>query len=501
MEKLEEERVLLERLKILEKENERLKAEIKKFHSAVEYSPATIVITDLNGKIEYSNPGFTEITGYSVEEAMGENPRILKSGYHDREFYTQLWNTISSGEVWSGEFYNRKKNGEFYWEMAHIGPVKDDDGKITNYVAIKYDVTKKIESEQYIKSITSAIPELIFVMNEEGRFIDVFIADEMMLQYVKKKYMGKLVQEALPSPLAEKLMELISQTITSKSKGVIEYEFETNLGMTWFQGRSAPMDIKLNDKKCIILAAYDITSRKENEQKLLELNATKDRFFTIMAHDLRNPFGAILGSSELLSETLSRSANHDAYHLAKHITKSAELTFDLLENLLQWARSQTGGLNFKPQKIILCELVESTINLLENQAFGKEVNLLQSVPKTIIVHADLNLVRTILRNLVSNAIKYTPQGGNVNVSAIESGDFIQITVSDNGVGIPPEVLDRLFRIDSKYTTSGTNNEKGTGLGLILCKEFVELNGGKIWVESTVNKGSQFSFTLPRRKVN
>lgn len=500
MENLEEVSLLLEKIRQLEQENERLKAEIKKFHSAVEYSPATIVITDIKGKIEYTNPGFTEITGYSVDEAIGKDPKILKSGYHDTEFYADLWNTISSGKVWSGEFYNKKKNGDYYWELAHIGPIKDDNGKTISYVAVKYDITKEVESEQYLNSITSAITELIFIIDEDTRYVDVFIADDTVRQQIRNKYIGKFIKDFLPEPLVDELTQLINRTITTKSKGVLEYELETPSGISWFEGRSAPLAIKLNDKSCIILAVYEITDRKANEQKLVELNITKDKFFTIIAHDLRNPFGAILSSSQLLSESLSNSENNDAYQMAKQIAISAEHTFDLLENLLQWSRSQTGRLNFKPQKIVLYELVGSTLELLENQAFNKQINLNEAIPKHMIVYADLNLSKTILRNLVSNAIKYTTSGGKINVLASDSDDFVRITVSDTGVGIPPDSLNKLFRIDSKYSTAGTNNEKGTGLGLTLCKEFVELNGGKIWVESQINRGSQFTFTLPKHQL-
>jgi len=329
--------------------------------------------------------------------------------------------------------------------------------------------------------------------------MDVFIADESIMQQVKDKYLGKLLREVLPIPLANKLMQFISGTISTNSKQTIEYEIETDSGMGWFEGTSAVLDIKINDKKCIILAARDITERKKNEQELFQLNATKDKFFTIMAHDLRNPFGAILSFSEMLSESLEQNGVSEAVQIAKHIHSSAELTFDLLENLLQWARSQTGRIVFKPQKFILYELIGKTVDLLSSQAISKEVILVHLIPKNMVVFADLNLTKTVLRNLISNAIKYTPAAGKVKLTATENDDFVQINVSDSGVGIPPDGLKKLFRIDSKYSTEGTNKEKGTGLGLILCKEFVELNGGKIWVKSEAGKGSEFSFTLPKRR--
>ena len=182
--------------------------------------------------------------------------------------------------------------------------------------------------------------------------------------------------------------------------------------------------------------------------------------------------------------------------MAEIIHNAALLTFDLLENLLQWARAQTGRLQYKPQKFILSQLVENTIKLTESQAMNKQLTLINNIPENMVVFTDLNLLKTLFRNLINNAIKYTQPGGKVSVEAIKIPGFVQVTVSDTGVGIPPQGIEKLFRIDTLYSTAGTNNEKGTGLGLILCKEFVELQGGTLWVESELDKGSKFIFTIP-----
>lgn len=494
---MEDRDFLLERIKQLEQENEHLKNENKKLLSAVQYSPATIVITDLAGNIEFTNPGFTEITGYTYEEALGSNPRFLKSGHHDADFYKLLWSTINSGKVWQGEFYNRKKDGEYYWEQAHIGPIKDEQGNITHFVAIKFDITKKVESENYLKAITSAIPELIFVMDEDGRYVDIIIADTESLNYVKEKYLGKTVDEVLSASLAAKLKKLIASTMETGSNQIIEYEFENATGNIWFEGRSALLPIKLREKKCVIIVARDITYRIQAKQDLIELNAAKDKFFTILAHDLKNPFWAILSFSEMLTERLKDDPDKETVQIAKHIKSAAEVTFELVENLLNWARSQTGKIEFKPRKFLLHELIDSTVKLMESQALNKQVELVEEVPQHLLVFADLNLTKTILRNLLNNAIKYTPSTGNVKVSAVVSGNYIEVCVTDSGCGISPEAMAKIFRIDAKHSTLGTNYERGTGLGLILCKEFVALQGGKIWVESEVGVGSKFYFTLPQ----
>lgn len=491
---------LIRKIDQLEREITLLKSENKKLLSAVHYSPATIVVTNKNGIIEYANPGFFQITGYTEEETIGLNPKILKSGLHPREFYEDLWNTIISGNVWEGEFYNRKKNGEYYWEQAHIAPIKDDNGEITHFVAIKFDITKKIESENYLKTVISAIPELIFMMDEDCRYVDVLKSDEAQIDYVKNKYIGKSIDEMLPAKAADKLRCFISSTLETGENQIVEYELTSSEGTKWFEGRSSLLPIKRDGEKCVIVVARDITYRKHSEQNLKQINAAKDKFFTILAHDLKNPFWAILSFSELLAKNLKESGDLESFQIAKHIKNAAENTYELVENLLHWARSQTGKIEFKPRKFLVHELTLTTIQLIESQAFNKQIQISDEVPKNLLVFADLNLSRTVLRNLLSNAIKFTPNQGMVKVSAAEKEGFIEICVSDNGEGIPPVGLQKIFRIDEKYTTLGTNNEKGTGLGLILCKEFVEKQGGQIWVESEVGSGSKFFFTLPQKAV-
>lgn len=488
--------LLQKRIQLLEQENEQLRAENAKFFSAVENSPATIVISDRQGNIEYANPGFTEITGYTPQEVLGQHTRILKSGEHDGEFYKNLWGTIVSGKVWRGEFYNRKKNGEYYWEQAHIAPIKNNKGEITHFVAIKFDISRKKESEQYLNTIINAIPDLIFVVDQEGTFIDVMASDAILLRLAQQQLKGKSLNKIFPDAVASHLLELVHKTITHNTKQVLEYEIDSPSGPQWFEGRSAPLGIMVGGKKCTVVAARDITYRKKTEQALKELNATKDKFFTILAHDLKNPFGAILTFSGMLPESITNRDLEEAIQISKLINSSAHHTYNLLENLLDWARSQTGKLVYHPERMRLDELVNNTIGLLESQALGKQVLLVNKIPEGTDVYADPNMLKTIIRNLVSNAIKFTGPAGKVKVQAAQMDNFMEIVVSDTGVGILPEVQEKIFQLDSKFISKGTAEETGTGLGLILCREFVEKHGGKIWVESEVGKGSRFKFTLP-----
>ncbi len=235
--------------------------------------------------------------------------------------------------------------------------------------------------------------------------------------------------------------------------------------------------------------------------ELEKANETKDKFFSIIAHDLKSPFSSILGFSELLHENFEEFDVTEQKEFINHIFQSARNTYKLLENLLLWSRSQRGRIDFKPEKENLYLLIVETIKILDQTAASKSITLKDDIPEDIFVYADIDLFSTILRNLVSNAIKFTPKGGEVTITARSASDdenqhYTEISVKDTGVGISQEKQSLLFKISKNITANGTENETGTGLGLILCKEFVEMHNGKIWAESEPGKGSTFCFTLP-----
>ena len=237
----------------------------------------------------------------------------------------------------------------------------------------------------------------------------------------------------------------------------------------------------------------EIWNQREN---LRQLNNTKDKLFSIIAHDLKNPFNAIIGFTEFMIEKNSEYDEEKRLKFLNIIKKSAANTSDLLENLLNWANFQRGELEFTPEKIELINEVTNVISLVEVQAINKNIKIENNVESGIYVEADLNMLNTILRNLISNAIKFTEANGEIQISVSINSNFAKITVKDNGVGIAQSNIDNLFSIEVKNPSVGTANELGSGLGLILCKDFVEKHGGKLWVESSVNEGSEFKFTLP-----
>jgi signal transduction histidine kinase len=240
----------------------------------------------------------------------------------------------------------------------------------------------------------------------------------------------------------------------------------------------------------------DTTELKLYEKKLLRLNADKDRFISILAHDLRSPFNSILGFLGLLIDDLHHYDIQTIEDHIKIINTTAKTTYNLLEDLLSWALAQTGKFPFRPQKLSFIEICDNVIEVLEPNALAKEITINHYAAEEIFLFADADMLKTILRNLISNAIKFTHKKGRIAVIAEVNQNQAKITVKDNGIGIRNEVLNKLFDTSQVITTEGSASEKGTGLGLLVCKEFVEKHGGKIWVESQVAKGSDFMFTIP-----
>jgi len=240
-------------------------------------------------------------------------------------------------------------------------------------------------------------------------------------------------------------------------------------------------------------------SLKENEIRLHELIATKDKFLSIIAHDLRNPFNTIVGFSELLLGKIKSKDYADSEEFARNILTSSCNTLNLLTNLLEWAKSQTNKIALNPEYFDISLLIDEIVKFSIESANHKQISISKVMPTDTMVFADRRMIGTIIRNLLSNAIKYTDISGKIIIYVNNISQGITVEIKDNGVGIGIEKMNKLFRIDQSTSTRGTRNEKGTGLGLILCKEFIDKHGGKIQVKSEVGTGSIFSFTIPSRK--
>ena len=249
-----------------------------------------------------------------------------------------------------------------------------------------------------------------------------------------------------------------------------------------------------NDEKT--KRAEELTIAHKELEQLVQLNNDKNLFISILAHDLRSPLGVLLGLSDLLTENIRQFNIDKIEKLVNEINQSAQNTFTLLQDLLKWSRVQSGKIPFEPQNLSFTDIYKDIIKILNPNAVAKNITINYSLADEINVFADVDMLKAVLRNLVSNAIKFTNNGGAININAEVNSGNVTISVSDNGIGIEPESLTKLFDISKIHTTTGTAKEKGTGLGLLLCKEFVEKHGGKIWVESECGKGSIFYFNIP-----
>ena len=262
--------------------------------------------------------------------------------------------------------------------------------------------------------------------------------------------------------------------------------------------------ISIGTEDVLYSIIIDVTEKRnllneviKKNKELEELNKTKDKFFNIIAHDLKNSFNTILAFSEMLSDDNFNKQEEFFKTLVTIINSASWQAFKLLENLLEWSRAQTGRINFEPSQIILKDILTETIGLLSSTSKQKEIKIENFVPKNCEIFADRNMLTTIIRNLINNAIKYTKRGGVIQINASDNDREVEISVQDNGIGMNRETLSKLFRIDERNSKLGTEREGGTGIGLILCKEFVEKHQGKIWAESEINKGSKFIFTIPK----
>ncbi len=363
-----------------------IEKEILSLSTAITQSPASVVITDLDGNIEYVNQKFTEVTGYTYEETIGKNPNILKTEHTTSEDYKELWETITSGKTWRGEFLNKRKDETHYWELASISPIIDKKGNIIKYLAIKEDITERKKTE------------------------DALI---------------------------------------------------------------------------------------KSEKELSQANATKNMFFSVIAHDLKGPISSFMQLLSLLKENFNDISNNEKLDYLNILTQLSSKTNSLLEDLLLWAQIQMNTLEFSIKSVNLKTLIQNPIGIVEEKAREKNIKIKTQIDD---VNVDINAasIKTVIRNLLSNSIKFSHKNSQITINSriIQDNNTIEISIKDNGVGIPKENIDKLFKIETSFSTYGTEKEKGTGLGLILCKELVEKNGGTIRVESKKDSGSTFFFTLP-----
>jgi two-component system sensor histidine kinase/response regulator len=357
----------------------------------------------------------------------------------------------------------------------------------------------ELAENKYV-SLYDFAPSGYFTLNKEGDIMELNLAGAKMLGSKRKDIINRRFTDFIAGITRNAFNDFLAKTYNGLSQVSCEVVFITDSGTTLYAILSGSLAGDTNH--CLITAA-DITGLKlaekkieSSNEKLLTLNATKDKFFSIIAHDLRSPFSSIMGYCEVLVEQVREKNYNGIENNAGIILQASGQAMDLLMNLMEWARSQTGRIEFSPMNFELDDLINENLNMFGDIAGQKSVSIKKVFPDNIRVFADKPMISTVLRNLISNAIKFTGHGGEIIISTENRPKEIVVSVSDNGAGISRDRIEKLFRIDQSDSTPGTDNENGTGLGLILCKEFVEKHGGRIRVQSEEGKGSIFTFTLP-----
>jgi len=344
---------------------------------------------------------------------------------------------------------------------------------------------------------------MALVLHETGEFLEVNYSVLESTGYTKEEFLNLSYWDLTPREYEQQEIEQLDTLNKTGHFGPNFKEYIRKDGSRYPLSISGALFEDIDGRKVVWGIIEDLSDRREQEliiknqnEELLRLNAAKDKFFSIIAHDLKNPFSAIIGSSELLLSRVDKNDIQEIDKYAKIINQSSKKALDLLLNLMEWSQIQTGHMRYVPEYFDLKFLVEEAIELLGCNAEEKSIFIQNNIAERTMVHADKTMISIVLRNLISNALKYTNLNGLVQISSKKQERELIISINDNGVGIAKELLDKLFQIDGVISTPGTQKEKGTGLGLILCQEYLEKNKGKIWVQSEVNEGTTFYFSLP-----
>ncbi|NOY51488.1 MAG: PAS domain S-box protein [Chlorobi bacterium] len=482
--------------------------DVLKVVAAVEQSNSSVVITDINGDIEYVNPFFKKLTGYDLEEVVGKNPRVLKSGNTTKREYEALWKTISSGRNWKGKFLNKKKNGEEYWESAVIAPVKDINGAIINYIGIKQDITLQVLAEKHLelsekryKSLIHDSETIMVVFDPlNGNIVDVNKAACDFYGYTKTEFMNLCmfdfnilsrdeVKKILQSNLENKKHKFIFKHIL-KSGEIKDVEVNTTT-INW-QARDVSFSI-----------IYDITDKIKADNdlnlalgKAKESDRLKSAFLANMSHEIRTPMNAILGFAQLLNNKDLSFDEMMSY--IRVINNSGNQLLTIIDDIINVSRIEAGiiDINISEFKVntAIRYIYESFIYKTTQKKIEFKYSLGLADDKSG-VRGDKGKFIQIVSNLVNNAIKFTPEGGTIKMGYVIDDGIYKFYVHDTGIGIDKKdqklIFNRFRQVEHIGKVYG-----GTGIGLSIVSAFVVKMGGKIWLSSRSGKGSSFYFIIP-----
>ncbi len=461
------------------------------------------------GELVFANSALIKLIGFESLEELSEkinHDKYLKNNFSAKKYSSFFKDTFGKESLTNNWI---KKNGQSILLKEYIQPVENETGEIIFFDIVVEDITEKEFSKRLINdikvgdySIFKALPDILFVVSSEGTFIEWKTNNYNNLFPRSSFFKGKSVNDLFPEPIARQFLSALESTIRTGELQTFEFQLGDAAKLQFFEARFA---ITSNDQVLIILR--EITEQKQSEfkikkftEELEQINKTKDKFFAIIGHDLRTPINGLLGYSEILVNDIEILGKEEIKEYASSIMDISKTTNNLLTNLLEWSRVQTGRITFQPCSINLCSNINMVIDFLNANAQQKNIELNNLVDPGTIIYADENMLQSILMNLCGNAIKFTNRDGIVKIYCTEEKDNFVILVEDNGLGISKLNLKNLLKENSYFSTYGTAKERGTGLGLILCKEFIEKHSGKIWVESCEGKGTTFYFTIAKKII-
>jgi len=502
---------------------ESLKESEQTFKAYLENSTDVIHTVDTEGKFLFVSNVWEKYFGLPVNEAVGKE--FTQFVYtEDRALCTEyVKDVLKTGKGGRSPLYRVKvANGELRWIVTNGKSYVDRHGNLL-FIGISRDITERVNAEEALRKSEErfslsmdATSDGLWDWDIQTNNIYFSPGYYRMLGYEPNEFENNIetwknlihpddIESAVSSN--EDCLNNISQNIN------FEVRMKAKDGRwRWILGRGKAVARDANGIAVRMIGTHvDITQRKEVElmlqqqrEELYKLNAEKDKFFSIISHDMRGPFNGFLGFTRILDKELASLSMEQIQKIASGMNRSAENLFNLLENLLQWARIQQGLIPFVPEVIQLKRVVMQNIELINQLALSKEIVITNHIKEETLVFADPNMLKTVICNLICNAVKFTPRGGKISLSAkICDDEMLEVSINDNGIGIDKKMIDNLFRIDEKSNRKGTEGEPSSGLGLILCKDFVEKHGGKIWVESEAGNqlygnegGSTFYFTIP-----
>ncbi len=499
-------------LKLAEKHRKQAARENKMLANAMKSINECVSITDMEDKILFVNDSFLKTYGYTEDELIGKNVAIVHSPNTPMEIVERILPSTLSGR-WDGELLNIKKDGSEFPIFLSTSVIHDSDAKPIALIGVSLDITERKKAEELLRQSEVRYRTLVDNVGEGIGFVDpneVFVFANPVSETIFGVNKGGLAGRNLKEFISEEQYASVRNQTQARQEGKknsYEIEFTRSDGEIRNLLISA---VPQFDDNGVFVGAYgvfrDITNRKQADaviqqqnKELKALNNTKDKFFSIIAHDLKSPFNTLLGLTELLAENLHVYDINTTETIVESLNSTTQQTYKLLENLLDWSRNQQNRIDFNPIKNDISSISAEIISLLKPTADKKNISLILETKAPNFASADTYMVNAVIRNLISNAIKFTRENGSIKINTKKQDSMVLISISDNGVGIKPDNVNKLFRIDTNISQQGTSGEKGTGLGLILCKEFVEKHGGNIWVKSEVGIGSTFYFTL--KQVN